>query len=253
MTPLPRPIAASRSLRTLLVLAAFAVAVPLVPFLAFGTRLDEAVARRLDPPPPPLVTAAIEVAVLAADLLLPVPSSMVATLGGAQLGVVAGTACAWLGMTAGALAGWWIGRIARGGSGRGAPDDDRARAAGPADPAADTGLCPASYPTEHTPGEKPGQLGRGLPGPLVVVLTRPVPLVAEATAIMAGGAGMDWRTFLVAAGSGNLAIALVWTLAGSLGRQADSLQWAVVAALFVPVALTWLVLRRSLQTPSGGV
>jgi membrane protein DedA with SNARE-associated domain len=86
-----------------------------------------------------------------------------------------------------------------------------------------------------------------------VVLTRPVPLVAEATAIMAGGAGMDWRTFLVAAGSGNLAIALVWTLAGSLGRQADSLQWAVVAALVVPVALTWLVLRRSLQTPSGGV
>jgi len=215
----------SRPLRTLSILAAIAVAVPLVPFLAFGTRLDEEVARRLDPPPPPLVTAALEVGVLAADLVLPVPSSMVATLGGAQLGVVAGTACAWLGMTAGALAGWWLGRTAGARAGSSLDADERAALA---------------------------RRQRAL-GPLFVVATRPVPLVAEAAAIMAGASGMDWRTFLMAAGSGNLAIALVWTYAGSLGRAADSLQWAVVAALVVPVALTWLVLRRSLQTPSGGV
>ena len=215
----------SRPLRTLSILAAIAVAVPLVPFLAFGTRLDEEVARRLDPPPPPLVTAAVEVGVLAADLVLPVPSSLVATLGGAQLGVVAGTACAWLGMTAGALAGWWLGRTVGARAVSALDADERAALA---------------------------RRQRAL-GPLFVVATRPVPLVAEAAAIMAGAAGMDWRTFLMAAGSGNLAIALVWTLAGSLGRAADSLQWAVVAALVVPVALTWLVLRRSLQTPSGGV
>jgi len=214
-----------RSLRTLAILAALAVAVPLVPFLVFGTRLDEAVARRLDPPPPPLVTAAVEVGVLAADIVLPVPSSMVATLGGAQLGLVAGTACAWLGMTAGALAGWWLGRVAGGGAASALGTDERAALA---------------------------RRQRTL-GPLFIVATRPVPLVAEAAAIMAGATGMRWRAFLLAAGSGNLAIALVWTLAGSLGRAADSLQWAVVASLVVPVVLTWLVLRRSLQTPTGGV
>jgi len=214
-----------RSLRTLAILAALAVAVPLVPFLVFGTRLDEAVARRLDPPPPPLVTAAVEVGVLAADIVLPVPSSMVATLGGAQLGLVAGTACAWLGMTAGALAGWWLGRVAGGGAASALGTDERAALA---------------------------RRQRTL-GPLFIVATRPVPLVAEAAAIMAGATGMRWRAFLLAAGSGNLAIALVWTLAGSLGRAADSLQWAVVASLVVPVVLTWLVLRRSLQTPPGGV
>jgi 3-dehydroquinate synthase len=209
-----------RPLRLLLILALIAVAVPLVPFLAFGTRLDHAVARWLDPLPAPPVLAAIEVGVLAADLLLPVPSSMVATLGGAQLGVVIGTACAWLGMTAGAMLGWWLGRTAGAAS-----------------------LSSLSLDEQERLARQQRRFG-----PLAVVLTRPLPLVAEAAAIMAGAAGMGWREFLVAAGSGNLAIALVWSLAGALGRQADSLQWVLVGSLAVPVAITWLVLQRSLQT-----
>ena len=36
----------------------------------------------------------------------------------------------------------------------------------------------------------------------------------------------------------------------ALGRQADSLQWVLMGSLAVPVAITWLVLRRTLQTPS---
>ena len=100
-----------RPLSILLGLTALAVAVPLVPFLAFGTRLDHAIAAWLDPPPPAAVLAVAEVGILAIDILLPVPSSLVATLGGAQLGIVAGTACGWLGMTLGAAAGWGLGRV----------------------------------------------------------------------------------------------------------------------------------------------
>ena len=211
-----------RPLRLLLIPALVAVAVPLVPFLAFGTRLDHAVARWLDPLPTPPVLAAIEVGVLAADLLLPVPSSMVATLGGAHLGVVIGTACAWLGMTAGAMLGWWLGRTA--------------------------GAASLSRLTTDEQEQLAHQQRRF--GPLAVVVTRPLPLVAEAAALMAGAAGMGWRPFLLAAGVGNLAIALVWSLAGALGQRADSLQWAVVASLALPVAITWLVLRRNGQTPS---
>jgi uncharacterized membrane protein YdjX (TVP38/TMEM64 family) len=211
-----------RPLRLILMLALLAVAVPLVPFLAFGTRLDHAVAGWLDPPPAPQVLAAIEVGVLAADLLLPVPSSMVATLGGAHLGVVIGTGCAWLGMTAGAMLGWWLGRTA--------------------------GAASLSSLTLAEQERLARQQRRF--GPLAVVLTRPLPLVAEAAALMAGASGMSWRDFLLAAGSGNLAIALVWSLAGALGRQADSLQWVLIGSLAVPVAITWLVLRRTLQTPS---
>ena len=211
-----------RPLRLLLMLACVAVAVPLVPFLAFGTRLDHLVARWLDPLPAPPTLAAIEVGVLAADLLLPVPSSMVATLGGAQLGVGVGTLCASLGMTAGAMLGWWIGRTAGAASLSRLTTEER----------------------EHVMQRQRRY------GPLAVVVTRPLPLVAEAAAIMAGASGMGWREFLVAAGGGNLAIALVWSIAGALGRQADSLQWVVVASLAVPVTIAWLVSRRDLQRPS---
>jgi uncharacterized membrane protein YdjX (TVP38/TMEM64 family) len=211
-----------RPLRLLLILALAAVAVPLVPFLVYGTRLDHAVARLLDPLPSPPVLAAIEMGVLAADLLLPVPSSMVATLGGAQLGIALGTLCAWIGMTIGSMAGWWLGRSAGGRALAGLADDERERLL--------------------------GQQRRY--GPLAVVLSRPLPLVAEAAAIMAGATGMGWREFLLAAGSGNLAIALVWSIAGAMGRDADSLQWMLIGSLVVPVVITWLVLRRNMQTPS---
>jgi len=211
-----------RPLHLLLILAVVAVAVPLVPFLAFGTRLDLAVARWLDPLPSPPVLAAIEVGVLAVDLLLPVPSSMVATLGGAHLGIMLGTLCAWFGMTAGSMVGWWLGRTAGGRSLAGLPADERQRLL-----------------------EQQRRYG-----PLAIVLTRPLPLVAEAAAIMGGATGMGWREFLIAAGSGNLAIAMVWSVAGAWGRQVDSLQWILAGSLLVPVAVTWLVLRRTLQTPS---
>jgi membrane protein DedA with SNARE-associated domain len=205
-----------RSLRLLLLLAVAAVAVPLVPFVACGTRIDTLVADWLDPLPPPPLLAALEVGVLAADLLLPVPSSMVATLGGASLGIVVGTVCAWIGMTAGAVAGWWLGRRSAGRTLERLDATDRAALA---------------------------RQERRM-GPLLVVLTRPLPLVAEATALFAGAARMPLPTFLAAAAGGNLAIAFAWSLAGSLGRSADSLPWVLAASLAVPVAVALLAVRR---------
>ena len=204
-----------RSLRLLLGLAVAAVAVPLVPFLACGARLDTLVAGWLDPPPPAPVLAAVEIGVLAADMLLPVPSSLVATLGGAALGLLAGTACAWLGMTAGGLAGWWLGRRTAGRAWERVDAADRERLA-----AQERRL-----------------------GPLLIVLTRPLPLVAEAAALFAGAAGMPLPRFLAAAAGGNLAVAFAWSLAGHLGRDADSLQWVLVASLAVPAAAALLAIR----------
>jgi membrane protein DedA with SNARE-associated domain len=67
--------------------------------------------------------------------------------------------------------------------------------------------------------------------------------VAEAVALFAGAAGMPLRSFFPAAAGGNLAIAFAWTLAGVLGRDADALQWVLVAALAVPVAAALLAIR----------
>ena len=178
-----------RATRLLLLLSVAALLVPLVPFLLFGTRLDTLVAGWLDPPPSPAVVALLEVGVLAADLLLPVPSSVVATYGGARLGVVLGTLCAWTGMTIGALAGWWLGRSAGG------------RA------------------LDRLGAEDRSAIARGQErlGPMLVVLTRPLPLLAEAAALAAGGTGMPLRTFLPAVAVGNAVIAATHVPQG--GRQ----------------------------------
>lgn len=208
-----------RATRLLVFLTLAAVAVPLVPFVLFGTRLDQLVATWLEPRPAPATLALLEVGVLAADLLLPVPSSMVATLGGAELGIGLGTACAFLGLTAGSLAGWWLGRAA---------------GAGP--------LARLGIADRRDLERRQRQLG-----PLLVVLTRPLPIVAEAAALVAGGSGMRLADFLPAAASGNLVIALLWSAAGGLGRAADSLPLVLVWSLVIPVALAWLAVRGRTQ------
>lgn len=212
-----------KTLRILLLLAIAAVAVPLVPFLLVGARLDHAVATWLDPPPPPATLAALEVGVLAADILLPVPSSVVATLGGSVLGVAAGTACAWLGMTLGAAAGWAVGRLAGGRALAGIAAADRAAL---------------------------DRQERRL-GPTFIVLTRPLPLVAEAAAILCGAAGVPGRNFLAWAAAGNLAVAFAWSLAGSLGTRADAVQWVLAGALVLPLALALLAARRGVGTDAA--
>jgi uncharacterized membrane protein YdjX (TVP38/TMEM64 family) len=155
------------------------------------------------------VLAAAEIGVLAADIILPVPSSLVATLGGASVGVAVGTLCGAVGLTIGSLAGWLLGRIA----GRRSFDalDARERAAVAA--------------------------RRRTLGPLLVVVSRPLPILAEAVALMAGAAGMTWSTFLAAAAPANGVIALAWSLAGAYGRNADSLQWVALAAVAVPAVI----------------
>ena len=94
---------------TLVWVALAAVCIPLVLFLFLGQRLDEFVSELVTPLPSPFILAVLEIGLLSADIFLPVPSSAVATLGGAHLGTLFGTLCAWCGMTLGGMFGWWIG------------------------------------------------------------------------------------------------------------------------------------------------
>ena len=60
--------------------------VPVVPFLFFGGRFDEWLRGVAEDPPTVFATAMLVVGLLATDIFLPIPSSVVSTMSGWQLG-----------------------------------------------------------------------------------------------------------------------------------------------------------------------
>src|SRR5687767_7246743 len=94
----------ARLVRPLLILATVLL-VPVVPFLLLGNRLDLNLLtyQSNGTSPDSTIPATLVVGLLAADLVLPVPSSLVSTLAGQQYGALVGTAVVWLGMSIGAI------------------------------------------------------------------------------------------------------------------------------------------------------
>ncbi len=134
-----------------------------------------------------LTAALLGTCLLVADVVLPVPSSAVMVAHGALFGVVGGTLLSVGGSTGATLVGFSLGR--RGGPllARLVPPEGRARA-------------------DHI-------LSRW--GGLAIVVTRPVPLLAETVAIMAGTSPLGWRQAALASFVGSLPPALLYALTGA--------------------------------------
>ena len=138
-----------------------------------------------------VLAATLGVGLLIVDVLLPVPSSLVMVAHGALFGVVGGTLLSLVGSLGAAMFGFWLGR--RGGSllERLVPLDERER---------------ADYLLKRW-------------GMLAIIVTRPVPLLAETVAIMAGTSPMGWGRAALAAIAGSLPPALLYALTGaSVGK-----------------------------------
>jgi uncharacterized membrane protein YdjX (TVP38/TMEM64 family) len=159
-----------------------------------------------------MLAATLGVSLLVADVLLPVPSSLVMVAHGAIFGVVKGTLLSLVGSTGAAMFGFWLGR--RGGRllERCVPTEERER---------------ANYLLDRW-------------GTLAIIVTRPVPLLAETVAIMAGASRMGWGRTMVAAAAGSLPVALLYALTG-----ASIANFANTALMFVLVLLVagffWVV------------
>jgi uncharacterized membrane protein YdjX (TVP38/TMEM64 family) len=134
-----------------------------------------------------VVAAVLGVGLLIADVLLPVPSSLVMVAHGALFGVVIGTLLSLLGSVGASLFGFAIGR--RGGKWleRVVTHEERVRA--------------------------DDLLSRW--GVLAVIVTRPIPLLAETVAIMAGASPLGWGSVLLASFAGSLPAALLYALTGA--------------------------------------
>jgi uncharacterized membrane protein YdjX (TVP38/TMEM64 family) len=160
------------------------------------------------------MAAFVGVGLLVVDVLLPVPSSLVMIAHGALFGIVVGTMLSLLGSVGAAMLGFAIGR--RGGS-----------------------LMDKLVPA-HERERANALLQRW--GALAIVVTRPIPLLAETVVILAGASPLRWQSTLLAALAGSFPSALLYALAGASAVRFQHVPW--MFALVLLVAGVFFVLGR---------
>jgi uncharacterized membrane protein YdjX (TVP38/TMEM64 family) len=192
------------------------LAAPIIPFVLMGGSIDAWFARWSAAQPDRLSSALVVIGLLATDIFLPVPASLVSTFGGGQLGWLLGTAASWAGMTIGAVAGFALARWC------GAPLARRFSHA-------------ASLERTQALGERYG--------PGVIIITRGIPLLAEASVLLLGVERLPWRKFLPPLMLSNLGLSLVYASFGDLAQQYNSTPLALAVSILLPVLAAFVVQR----------
>src|SRR5690606_36112158 len=122
-----RAVLEHRRMRRIVVGLVLLVALVIVPFLLWGEALEEAVIPWIGAASHPAVAATLVALVMASDVLLPIPSSLVGVTAGALLGWPLGTVALAVGATLGCLVAYALGRLADEGLGRWVKPEDHAR------------------------------------------------------------------------------------------------------------------------------
>ncbi|MDP6117420.1 MAG: VTT domain-containing protein [Planctomycetota bacterium] len=210
----------SRSVRIkLLIFGLTLLAIILIPFFLFGDELETWIESVLkEAGRRPWISALTIMLVLATDVLLPIPSSMLSTAAGAVLGFWAGAFCSVIGMTASCIIGYGLGISAA----RGAV---------------------ARWMNENEMQEMEAQTVKF--GDWMLVVFRAVPVWAEVTTILAGMSKMKLRRFLVLTTSANVGISIVYAAAGAVAQSFDNLWLVLAASIGVPVLAMQLLKERS--------
>jgi uncharacterized membrane protein YdjX (TVP38/TMEM64 family) len=169
-------------------------------------------------------TAALGVFLLVADQFIPVPSSLVMISLGATYGVAGGIALSLLGRVGMMAAGFAVGRA-------GGPLLERVITA---DEAARANAFLARW------------------GALAILISRPVPLLAETVAIMAGASSLRWSRALGAAALGSLPEVVAYSLAGAVAPSLENA--GLIWGSFILVAGGFWLLGRWLdrRAPASG-
>jgi uncharacterized membrane protein YdjX (TVP38/TMEM64 family) len=163
-----------------------------------------------------VLAAAVGVGLLVADVLLPVPSIPVMVAHGALFGIVCGTLLSLLGSVGATLLGFGIGR--RGGR---------------------------IFEQLVTPEEREraDDLLRRW-GMLAIIVTRPVPLLAETVAVVAGTSSLRWGRTTLAALAGSLPPALLYAITGAAAVKLHN-TLLVFAAVLLIAGFFWIVGRHT--------
>jgi len=165
--------------------------------------------------------AMVIVGLLAADLVLPVPSSVLMTLSGAMLGAVFGTMTSFAGAMASALLGFALcRRFGRAAFNRLAGDSDRERV--------------ERFLRTH--------------GAWGILLSRSVPMLTEIVSCLAGLSGMSAGLFAGLSAAGTLPLCWVYAWAGASAADPSGMGVAVALAFVLP-ALGWGLFRLLHRSP----
>lgn len=187
--------------------------VPIVPFVLFAwfnPGWEERVARWGESSESKLWTAAVIIGLLASDIFLLIPSSVLCTAAGWQFGVALGTLIAWTGMSLGAVIGFAL--------------------------AKKIGRPLVSWLTTPAELARAGELTQQL-GPWLLVVARGIPVVAEASVLFVGLHQMPWRTFLPPVLFSNLVLALAYAAFGRVAEQFHLLPLAIGVSILAPVLM----------------
>jgi uncharacterized membrane protein YdjX (TVP38/TMEM64 family) len=199
-----------------LILAALLLALILIPFLLFEQGINAWVERFFGADRPTGVVAAAVISLLALDVLLPVPSSIVSTAAGAMLGLLPGIAASTAGMTLGCALGYACGRRF------GLP-------------------LVLRFVGTRDLEQVSLRFQRGAVWALATM--RPVPVLAEASALFAGVSGVPFPQFIGITTLANAGISIIYCAAGAKALQSGSFLLAFAGAIVLP-ALAMGIYRR---------
>jgi uncharacterized membrane protein YdjX (TVP38/TMEM64 family) len=199
------------------VFVALLLAFILVPFVLLEGRMNDLVQQTLQSGTSVLWITLAVIVFLLIDIVLPVPSSFVLTTTGYLLGAAWGTAVCFVGLTCASLGGYALGRYA------GGPLAQRVVGRAQLDRFADLSL---RY------------------GDALLVAFRAMPVLAEATTILAGISHMPLPRFVLVVSIGNLVVAGVYAWIGAVSAGQSSFLIASVASILLPVLIV-LAMRRA--------
>lgn len=168
-----------------------------------------------------VLVAAVLFLVLASDILLPVPSSLASTSCGLFLGLWTGFAVSFAAMSASAAAGYALGRFC---------SDRAARLVGASDMAA-----LRSFQRRF--------------GPWLLLAMRPVPVLAEASAVFAGIGRMPVKSAALQLALGNAVVSMLYAAVGARFSNVEGATWwAFLAA--TAVSGVFVAVRCALTRPA---
>lgn len=199
------------------VAAAVLIAAIVIPFMLWGEALEQLANSDLWAGRTTAAIAFTGAALLAADVVLPVPSSLVGTILGTALGPWAGTLVGATGLTAGCLCGYALGRA--------------------------LGVRAGKFVGEAELRRATAWLERY--GIAALVVCRAVPVLAEASVIAAGALRMSVLPMFGATALSNLGISAVYATVGASASGGWTFLLAFLLAMGVPAVV--LVLAKLIE------